>query len=92
VRALAATAPNVRMILNGMRGMDRGLDEFYILRGAKVMAIPSVVRANPISLGLVRMAAPRAYEKLMGTVPHEVNETQESMEKSPTLECENHKA
>jgi hypothetical protein len=53
IRERAAVSENVKMIFAAAAGMERGLDEFYLRRGARLVRKPALLNMNPlVSLAL----------------------------------------
>jgi hypothetical protein len=66
VREQAAQSAGIRLVFAGMAGMERGLDRFYLHRGAGLHAIPSRISGNRLALGFLRLMSPQNYRKLVG--------------------------
>jgi hypothetical protein len=70
IRERAAASENVRMIFAAHAGMERGLDEFYLRRGAKLVSKPARVTMNPLALKFLKTFRKDRYGKL-GIETHE---------------------
>ena len=66
IRESAAVLTNVRFIFAGMVGMGPGLDAFYSMRGATMVARPALLAGNAFSLFLLRTFLKQSYQKLLG--------------------------
>lgn len=69
VREDAARQPGLRTLLAARAGMPRGLDDFYLARGAQLTVLPALLRGNPITLALLRCFRPALYQRLIGSSP-----------------------
>ena len=69
VRESAAIAPDVRHVFVGMYKGNRGLDEFYLLRGAKLVRQRARLKINPLAKFLLQKFLPRQYRQLLGHLP-----------------------
>lgn len=68
VRELAATSPEVRQVFASMYKGIRGLDEFYLLRGAALVRQPARLEINPLARLLLKNGLPRQYRQLLGQI------------------------
>lgn len=66
VRESAAALPQAKYFYASM-ATGGGHDTFYLLRGLKLQKRPSVLRANGVSLFLLRNFAANRYSRLLGT-------------------------
>jgi hypothetical protein len=66
VRSLATRAPSARLMFAGMRGMGRGLDHYYIHRGASVLELPARISGNRLAPLVLRFLAPATHRRLLG--------------------------
>lgn len=66
VRVIAARHSQVAQVFAGMCIGERGLDEFYALRGCKLVEKPAILYLNPLARGVLRVAAPSVYKRLLG--------------------------
>ena len=66
IRERAATVPNIRLIFLREPGKERGLDDFYLRRGARILNLPSRLTGNPLALSFLKFASPKKYQKLIG--------------------------
>lgn len=72
VRELAATSSAVRRVYASMFKGARGLDDFYLLRGATLVHQPARLEINPVAKLLLKTCLPKQYRQLLGQVsnPH----------------------
>ena len=63
LRQEAARQPGITSIQAAKSGMDRGLDQFYLLRGATPVSYPAWLQINPVAALLLRLAAPGIYAR-----------------------------
>lgn len=68
VRELAATSPEVRQVFASMFKGIRGLDDFYLLRGAALVRQPARLEINPVTNLLLKRCLPKQYRQLLGQV------------------------
>lgn len=71
VRELAATVDGVRRVFSGMRKNDEAgqkVDTFYLLRGAQVFSVPTVLRFNPLARWLLARVKPSLLEQMQGNL------------------------
>ncbi len=80
VRQAAAATVGVRQVFAGMYKDGKGLDDSYLLRGFRVVALPAMIRANPVALALLRLLRPQAYAALR----HEAGQAEDG--DSPTAQ------
>jgi hypothetical protein len=66
VREMAAHHPFVSQVYAGMCIGERGLDDFYALRGCTLVKKPAVLHLSPLANGLLRFGMPKLYAKLLG--------------------------
>jgi len=66
LRESAAACPGVQCIYKGPVTGQRGLDEFKLMRGCKIVSKPAYYNINPISRYLVEKLMPNEYKKLTG--------------------------
>jgi hypothetical protein len=64
IRERAAASGSVELILAAAAGMERGLDEFYLRRGARLAHRPAHLEMNPLALFLLKYFKSDAYSKL----------------------------
>ncbi len=64
LRQRAADDGTIRMVYASMAGMERGLDEFYLRRGAQIISRPAVLRMNPVVLAALRTFKKQEFHKL----------------------------
>lgn len=69
VRASAAVAPEVRQVIVGMFKGNPGLDDFYLLRGAKLVRQRARLEINPLTRFILQKLLPRQYAQLLGNLP-----------------------
>jgi hypothetical protein len=84
VRADAAQQEGVRAVHAARAGMPRGLDRFYLARGAETRRHPALIRGNPIALTLLRHLMPETYRRLLGDPNTLVSESHGSPPSGPT--------
>ena len=63
LRELAVTSDNVNTIFAASADMDRGLDDFYLMRGAQLVSKPALLHVNPLALRSVRVFRKNEYLK-----------------------------
>jgi hypothetical protein len=70
VRAAVAGNPQVKQIFTGpyKYGAARGVDDFYLVRGCKLLQKPALLRINPLARAALKRCLPREYAKLCGTL------------------------
>jgi hypothetical protein len=71
VRVTAAAYPDVKYIYAGMYAGLKGVDEFYFLRGCKLMRQPALYRVNPVIHAFIRKFMKKEYGKLTGSLQDE---------------------
>jgi len=64
IRERAARSENVKTIFAAAAGMERGLDEFYLRRGAQFVRQPAVLRLNPLVSVALKTFRRERYLKL----------------------------
>ena len=69
VRESAAVAPGVSRVFVGMYKGNRGLDDFYLLRGAKLVRQRARLEINPLARFLLQKFLPHQYRLLLGHMP-----------------------
>jgi hypothetical protein len=62
-REQAAMSENVDLVFAASADMQRGLDDFYLLRGARVVSKPARLRVNPLALVSVKILRKDEYLK-----------------------------
>ena len=71
LRMEAAESENVSVVFATMAGRERGLDEFYLLRGAQLVRKPARLHISPLALLPLKIFKPHEYLKLQrGTDKH----------------------
>jgi hypothetical protein len=71
-RVAAREDPGIAMIYDS--GLStRGIDEYKLRRGAKVVAEPAYLHANPVLLGVVKKFGRDNYKRLVGFAPDEIS-------------------
>jgi hypothetical protein len=58
--------PNIHLIYDSMLGQRSGINEFYLVRGARVLALPAFLHMHPALLWLIRKAKKGIYARLFG--------------------------
>jgi len=71
VRQAAGACAGVEQVLAGMYKGIPGLDNFYLLRGAKLMRQRAWLELNPLARLLLRSSRPKQYARLLGSLDHE---------------------
>jgi hypothetical protein len=68
VRAAVAGCPHIRQIFAGPYKYDaaRGVDDFYLVRGCKLIRKPALLRINPLARAALNRCRPKEYAKLCG--------------------------
>ena len=67
MRAQVAGVRDVNLIFAAMAGMERGLDNFYLLRGARLESRPARLSLNPLMSVVLRTLRPDSYRTLRGS-------------------------
>lgn len=75
VRESAAVAPGVRQVFVGMFKGIRGLDDFYLHRGAKLVRQRAWLQINPLARLLLEKCLPKQYAQLLGNLPDQPGRT-----------------
>jgi hypothetical protein len=71
VRESAAVDPDVTHVYAGMFKGVRGLDDFYLHRGAKLLRQPARLEINPLTRTLLQKFMPRQFSQLLGELSAE---------------------
>lgn len=58
--------PNINLIYDSMLGQSSGINEYYIVRGARVLALPAFLNMHPALLWFIRKANKGIYKRLLG--------------------------
>src|ERR1700690_663554 len=58
--------PEIQIIYDSMFGQSSGINECYLIRGARVLALPARLRIHPALLWLIKKGNNRIYERLLG--------------------------
>lgn len=66
LRQDASREPGLDSILAATPGKDRGLDRFYLRRGATQVSLPARLQINPLAALLLRATAPGLYHRAIG--------------------------
>jgi hypothetical protein len=64
MRAQVVGVRGVNLIFAAMAGMERGLDNFYLLRGARLESKPAWLSLNPLVSIVLRALRPDSYRRL----------------------------
>lgn len=64
LRERAAQDESIRLVYASMAGMERGLDEFYLRRGAQIVAKPAMLRMNPVIRVALKTFKKQEFQKL----------------------------
>jgi hypothetical protein len=67
----------VKYIYKGQVTGQRGVDEFKLLRGCKIISKPAYYQINPIAQYLVEKLMPNEYKKLIGEIDIDLDEREE---------------
>jgi hypothetical protein len=74
LRLAAARAAGISQILIRAYQGGNSRDQYYLLRGCKLVSKPARLRINPVAALLLRGFAPGAYDKLRGEISsHEIS-------------------
>ena len=65
-RVSACEQPKIRTIYDSMLGQSPSINEYYMIRGARVLALPAFLHMHPALLWLIRKANKNIYERLLG--------------------------
>jgi hypothetical protein len=68
VRESAAACPQVKQIFAGMYKGGKGLDDFYLLRGCKLVRKPAHLHLNPSARFILQRFLPRQYQQMVGDI------------------------
>lgn len=68
VRQAVATSRCARQIFAGMYNGGKGLDDFYLLRGFRLVRKPALLRLNPLAALLLRTFLPGYHARLIGDI------------------------
>jgi hypothetical protein len=70
IRAAVAGNPQVKRILAGpyKYGTAKGVDDFYLSRGCKLVKKPALLCINPLARAALKCCLPREYARLRGTL------------------------
>jgi hypothetical protein len=66
VRVAAANSPNAGQIFAGMYKADNRLNDFYVLRGCKIVKKRAALRVNKLAAIALRNWMPKQYARLQG--------------------------
>jgi hypothetical protein len=58
--------PKIRTVYDSMLGQSPGINEYCIIRGARVLALPAFLHMHPALLWLTKKANKSIYERLLG--------------------------
>ncbi len=64
--------PQIHAIYVGMLGQSPGINEYYFIRGARVLALPAFLHMHPALLWLIRKANKSIYGRLRGLANDEL--------------------
>ena len=67
MRTQVAGARDVNLIFAAMAGMERGLDNFYLLRGARLESRAAWLSLNPLMSAALRKFRPDSYRRLLSS-------------------------
>lgn len=68
VRESVAAGKYARRIFAGVYHGGGGVDDFYLLRGCKIVRQPAYLYLNPLAAFFLRRFAPRQYARLLGQI------------------------
>jgi hypothetical protein len=95
VREFGAHCPGVDQVFAGMYKGGVGLDNFYALRGSKIVTKAASLRINPFADRVLRYCLPRQYGRLWGRIGGDFgfSRTAANMSRTPggpvqTSQCE----
>lgn len=71
IRVAAARDPSITRISVGLFKGQRGLDDFKLLRGAKLIRQPACLVLNPLTRLLLQRALPQHYAQMLGQLTAE---------------------
>jgi hypothetical protein len=77
VREAAAGCKEVRQIFVGLFKGGKGLDDFYLLRGAEVVSKPAFLGLNSLSQFFLQRFMPRQFAHLMGNMKTDIQTNQQ---------------
>ncbi|MFZ1131542.1 MAG: hypothetical protein WBV31_21010 [Terriglobales bacterium] len=58
--------PAIRQIYDSMLGQNPGINDYYFVRGARVLSLPAALRMHPAVLWLIKGANKGIYRRLLG--------------------------
>jgi hypothetical protein len=58
--------PEIHAIYDSMLGQSPGINEFYIIRGARVLALPAFLHMHPALMWLIGKANKSIHGRLLG--------------------------
>jgi hypothetical protein len=58
--------PSIRAIYDSMLGQSPGINEYYLVRGARVLALPAVLHVHPLLEWLIKKVNTGIYKRLLG--------------------------
>jgi hypothetical protein len=68
VREAVAKGPRAKQIFAGLYKGGKGLDDFYLLRGCKLVREPALLHINPVAKAFLMRFLPEQYERLLGKI------------------------
>jgi hypothetical protein len=58
--------PQIRAIYDSMLGQSAGINEYYLVRGARVLALPADLHMHPVLRWLIQKGHKKIYGRLLG--------------------------
>lgn len=74
LRQQAAACEGARFIFGAVAGMERGLDDFYLRRGAELVSTPAQLTINPVVSLFLRHVWKNEYQKLNPTIAEDCHD------------------
>lgn len=71
-RMSAREQPEIKLIYDSMLGQSSGINDYYLIRGARVLAVPAILDAPPALLWLIRRTSKKIYGRLVGLGDEEI--------------------
>jgi hypothetical protein len=68
VREAVAKGSCAKQIFAGLYKGGKGLDDFYLLRGCKLVRKPALLHINPVAKAFLMRFLPEQYERLLGKI------------------------
>jgi hypothetical protein len=58
--------PEINAIYDSMLGQSAGINEYYLVRGARVLALPADLHMNPVLRWFIQKGSKKIYARLLG--------------------------